>query len=148
MFQPKESALIFFRDEKRAHDAISFGGNYLATPNIGVLGSHGAVAIPLLATLLAWGRIGLAERIDRCMTAADSLAHALSADPGWQVFARPETGVVLFRPAHGDCNGVFARLPDGLASVTRIGTEAWLRCVSANPNVDIAAVTAAVLKAA
>lgn len=147
LFQPKESALIFFRDEKRAHDAISFGGNYLATPNIGVLGSHGAVAIPLLATLLAWGRTGLAERIDRCMTAADSLAHALSADPGWQVFARPETGVVLFRPAHGDCNGVFVRLPDGLASTTRIGTEAWLRCVAANPNVDIAAVTAAVLKA-
>lgn len=147
LFQPKESALIFFRDEKRAHDAISFGGNYLAAPNIGVLGSHGAVAIPLLATLLAWGREGLAARIDRCMDAADKLAGALSADPRWQVFAAPETGVVLFRPANGDCDGAFARLPDGLASTTRIGTETWLRSVAANPNVDIAAVTDAVRKA-
>ena len=147
LFQPKESALVFFRDEKRAHDAISFGGNYLAAPNIGILGSHGAVAIPLLATLLAWGRAGLAERIDRCMAAAERLANTLSADAGWQVFTRPETGVVLFRPTHGDCSGVFARLPDGLASTTRMGTEPWLRCVAANPNVDIAAVTDAILKA-
>jgi len=148
LFQPKESALIFFRDEKRAHDAISFGGNYLAAPNIGVLGSHGAVAIPLLATLLAWGRTGLAERIDRCMAAAQKLADSLSANSNWQLFAAPETGVVLFRPAHGDCGSVFARLPDGLASTTRIGTETWLRCVAANPDVDIAAVTDAILKAA
>ena len=147
LFQPKESALVFFRDEKRAHDAVSFGGNYLAAPNIGVLGSHGAVAIPLLATLLAWGRAGLAERIDRCMAAADRLAETLSANPGWQVFAPPETGLVLFRPAHGDCGRVFARLPDGLASTTRIGKETWLRCVAANPNADIDAVTDSVLKA-
>lgn len=147
LFQPKESALVFFRHEKRAHDAISFGGNYLAAPNIGVQGSHGAVAIPLLATLLAWGRAGLAERIDRCMAAAGELADVLSANPGWQVFAKPEAGVVLFRPAHGDCASVFARLPDGLASTTRIGNQAWLRCVAANPNVDIATVTDAVLKA-
>ena len=37
LFQPKESALVLFRNEKRAHEAVSFGGNYLATPNIGVL---------------------------------------------------------------------------------------------------------------
>jgi L-2,4-diaminobutyrate decarboxylase len=147
LFQPKESALVFFRDEKRAHDAISFGGNYLAAPNIGVLGSHGAVAIPLLAILLAWGRTGLADRIDRCMAAAQKLADGLSASSDWQVFAKPETGVVLFRPTHGNCGGVFARLPDGLASTTRIGNEVWLRCVAANPNVDIAMVTDAVLKA-
>lgn len=147
LFQPKESALIFFRDEKRAHDAISFGGNYLATPNVGVLGSHGAVAIPLLATLIAWGRAGLAERIDRCMIAADRLADCLTGNSGWQVFAAPETGVVLFRPAHGDCDSVFARLPSGLASTTRIGSQTWLRSVAANPNVDIAAVTDAILKA-
>jgi len=147
LFQPKESALIFFRDEKRAHEAISFGGNYLAAPNVGVLGSHGAVAIPLLATLLAWGRAGLAERIDRCMAAATRLVERLSGDSRWQVFATPETGVVLFRPANGNCENAFARLPDGLASTTRIGNETWLRCVAANPNVDIAAVTDAILKA-
>jgi len=147
LFQPKESALVFFRDEKRAHEAISFGGSYLATPNIGVLGSHGAVAIPLLATLIAWGRVGLAERIDRCMAAAQKLADCLAGNSAWQVFAPPETGVVLFRPARGDCDNVFARLPSGLASSTRIGNQAWLRCVAANPNVDIAAVRDAILKA-
>jgi L-2,4-diaminobutyrate decarboxylase len=148
LFQPKESALVLFRDEKRAHDAISFGGNYLAASNIGVLGSHGAVAIPLLATLLAWGRTGLAERIDRCMAAAASLADVLANNPGWLVFAEPETGVVLFRPTIGNCEDAFARLPSGLASTTRIGSETWLRCVAANPNVDIAAVLDAILKAA
>ena len=147
LFQPKESALVFFRDQTRAHDAVSFGGSYLATPNIGVLGSHGAVAIPLLATLLAWGRAGLAERIDRCMAAAQTLADHLSDNSQWQVFAPPETGVVLFRPANGDSESVFARLPSGLASTTRIGNETWLRCVAANPNVEIAAVTGAILKA-
>ena len=58
MFQPKESALIMFRDVDSAHRAISFGADYLATPNIGVLGSHGAVAVPLLATLLFMGQSG------------------------------------------------------------------------------------------
>jgi L-2,4-diaminobutyrate decarboxylase len=147
LFQPKESALIFFRDEKRAHEAISSGGNYLAAPNIGVLGSHGAVAIPLLATLIAWGRAGLAKRVDRCMGAAESLADCLSSHARWRLFARPETGVLLYRPADEDCAGIFARLPDGLASITRIGNETWLRSVAANPNVDITAVTDAVLKA-
>jgi len=148
LFQPKESALVVFRDAKRAHDAISFGGNYLAAPNIGVLGSHGAVAIPLLATLLAWGRTGLAERIDRCMAAAATLADALAESPKWQLFAKAETGVVLFRPSTEDCEKAFARLPAGLASTTRIGGEIWLRSVAANPNVDIAAVVEAILTAA
>jgi hypothetical protein len=38
-------------------------------------------------------------------------------------------------------------LPSGLASTTRIANETWLRSVAANPNVDIAAVTDAILKA-
>lgn len=147
LFQPKESAFVFFRDEKAAHDALSFGGAYLATPNVGVLGSHGAVAIPLLATLLAWGREGLAERIDRCMENAATLAYAIAADPKWRLFAEPETAVVLFRPATGDCEAAAARLPPGLASTTRIAGESWLRCVAANPNVAIDRVLEAVARA-
>jgi L-2,4-diaminobutyrate decarboxylase len=143
-FQPKESALVFFRDEKTSHDAISFGGAYLAAPNIGVLGSHGAVAVPLLATLLAWGREGLAERIDRCMENAALLARAIAADPKWRLFAEPETGVVLFRPADGACEAALGRLPPGLASTTKIAGETWLRCVAANPNVAIDRVLEAV----
>ena len=147
LFQPKESALVFFRDEKSSHDAISFGGSYLAAPNIGILGSHGAVAIPLLATLLAWGRGGLAERIDRCMAAAASLADAIARDSNWRLFAEPETGVVLFRPAAGDSEAAWGRLPAGLASTTKINGETWLRCVAANPNVDVETILDAVAKA-
>ena len=40
LFQPKESALILFREASRANDAISFGSAYLSTPNVGLLGSR------------------------------------------------------------------------------------------------------------
>ena len=71
LFQPKESAFIFFKDTVKAHASVSFGGAYLAAPNIGVLGSHGAAATALVAMLLAWGREGVAQRIEHCM----KLAH-------------------------------------------------------------------------
>lgn len=57
---------MLFRDASCAHVAVSFGSAYLATPNVGVLGLRGAVAVPLLATLLAWGRQGVAKRIESC----------------------------------------------------------------------------------
>ena len=71
-FQPKEAGTIFFRATEKAHSAVSFGGSYLSVPNVGVLGSHGAIAVPLLATLMSWGQSGLAERIDRTMVLAES----------------------------------------------------------------------------
>ena len=52
LFQPKESALVLFRDSEKATEAISFGCAYLTEPNVGLLGSHGVTAIPLLATLM------------------------------------------------------------------------------------------------
>ncbi|NIS37550.1 MAG: aspartate aminotransferase family protein, partial [Actinobacteria bacterium] len=64
LYQPKESALVLFADETAAHDVMTFGGGYLAVPNVGMLGSHGAAAISLAATLLAWGRQGMEARID------------------------------------------------------------------------------------
>ena len=136
LFQPKEAAIVFFRDEKRCHDALSFGSGYLAVPNIGVLGSHGAVAIPLLATLLAWGRKGLSERIDRCMENAADLARSLSGDPKWNLFAPPETGVVLFSRKGWSCEDIITRLPDGSVSTAFVNGELWLRAVAANPNLD------------
>ena len=137
LFQPKEAAIVFFRDEKRCHDALSFGSGYLAVPNIGVLGSHGAVAIPLLATLLAWGRKGLSERVDRCMENSEELVRFLSSDPRWKLFDSPETGVVLFSPRDWACKDFITRLPDGLVSTASVNGELWLRAVSANPNVDV-----------
>ena len=80
LFQPKESALVLFKDTEKAHTAVSFGGAYLATPNVGVLGSHGAAATALLATLLAWGREGVAQRIEHCMDFARCLRDFVVAD--------------------------------------------------------------------
>lgn len=138
LFQPKESALILFRDAKRAHAALSFGGAYLAAPNVGILGSHGAVAVPLLAMLLAWGRTGFAARIDRCMAHAADLASAIKSDARLQLLAEPETGLVNWRPIDGrTIDDVLARLPAGSASTTVIDNERWLRHVAANPNANL-----------
>lgn len=137
LFQPKESALVMFRHSARAHDALGFGGAYLASPNIGVLGSHGATAVPLLGLLLAWGRSGLAARIDHCMAMSERLADAIADAPGLDLFARPETGVVVFRPVSVGTLDMLRRLPANLASTTVIQGETWLRCVAANPQADI-----------
>lgn len=138
LFQPKESALVLFRDSMRAHEAISFGGAYLATPNVGVLGSHGAVAVPLLATLLAWGRRGLAERIEFCMTAADQVAALVHAHNRLELLAAPETGVVVWRPADtSQTERLHALLPAGSTSLTTLPSGRWMRNVAANPNLDV-----------
>ncbi len=90
LFQPKESALVLFRDAERAASALAFEGGYLTAPNVGLLGSHGATAAPLLATLLAWGREGIAERIDRCMRTAARVQRSMrSAMP-----SRPQASSV------------------------------------------------------
>ena len=138
LFQPKESGLIFFRESERAHKTVSFGGAYLAVPNVGVLGSHGAVAVPLLATLLAWGRTGLAERVDRSMMLADKLWERLRNHPKVDLFGPQTTGVVLWRPHdQSDVHAVFRALPAGSTSVSRLDDRGWLRNVAANPCVEI-----------
>lgn len=139
LFQPKESGLVLFRDTTSAHAAISFGGAYLAAPNVGVLGSHGAIAVPLLATLMAWGRTGMAARIERCMDLADELAALIERDERLELLARPETGVVVWRPADGvSTDRLHAALPTGSTSATTLSSGKWLRNVAANPNFDTA----------
>jgi L-2,4-diaminobutyrate decarboxylase len=147
LFQPKESALVFFKDTKAAHEALSFGGAYLAAPNVGLLGSHGAMAVPLFAMLMAWGQEGYAERIDRCMAAAATFAAFVENEPKLELFAPPETGVIVWRPRHIELGEFSSRLPDGLASHTILAGESWLRCVAANPVVDVNAVIGAVREA-
>ena len=143
LFQPKESALVLFRDVERAHKALSFGGAYLAQPNIGLLGSHGAVALPLLATLLAWGRSGMAARIEATMAMADRLADWAEAHPSVTLFAPNRSGVILWRPESRPVAEVMAALPRGTASQTQIGGTDWIRHVAANPNAEIDAVLSA-----
>ena len=147
LFQPKESALVFFRDAPTAHKALSFGGAYLAAPNIGLLGSHGATAVPLFATLCAWGRDGLASRLDTCMAAAEKFAAFVEEDRRLELLAHPETGVVVWRARDKTVDQLIAALPVGLASQTTVAGSQWLRCVAANPSADVDAIIEAVRSA-
>jgi L-2,4-diaminobutyrate decarboxylase len=148
LFQPKESALVLFRFEKKAHAAISREGAYLAVPNIGVLGSHGATAVPLLATLLAWGRRGISERIEHCMDLAERLAAFIKYDPRLVLHAEPQTGIVVWRPADAETfDKLLQRLPQGSVSTTTIAGQQWFRNVAANPNANIDLLIAEIRKA-
>lgn len=144
LFQPKESALILFRDTAKAHPAISFGGAYLSAPNVGVLGSHGASAVPLLATLLAWGRSGLAARIDHAMALAQGLHDALSRDDRVTLFGPAQSGLVLWRPNAEPAADLRARLPVGMSSLTEVEGQAWVRQVAANPVADLGVILDAI----
>ena len=145
LFQPKESGLILFRDVTAAHEAVSFGGEYLAVPNIGVLGFHGANAVPLLATMLSWGRTGLEKRIDAAMALADRLSVYLRAQPNVCLYAPNASGVVLWRTEKNiDVHAVIEQLPVGSASFTKVDGSSWVRHVAANPNVDMDSLTTAI----
>ena len=122
---------------KRANSAISFGGGYLSSPNIGVQGSRGAAAVPLLATLIAWGVDGLVDRINRTMAMADKLANELSNVEGICLWGKPTTGVTVFRPLMGSSEELHKRLPEGMLSTCILNEETWLRSVAANPLADI-----------
>jgi L-2,4-diaminobutyrate decarboxylase len=140
LYQPKDSALILFADPA-AHEAVSFGGDYLATPNVGVQGSRGAAAIPLLATLLAWGQTGLAARIEKSMADAEALANHLAQDNRTDLKLYPETGVLNWRPTARRVDDVLAQLGN-TSSQTKIDGAVWLRQVAANPHADIATIWA------
>ena len=137
LFQPKDSALIMFRDLERANAAISFGGGYLARPNVGVQGSRSAAAIPLLATLLAWGREGVAQRLDHLMQMADSLADAIEKCDRLELWGRPQTAVNVFRPVYSSTSALVQALPPGMLSTCVLDGQTWARSVAANPSVDM-----------
>ena len=137
-FQPKEAGMIFFRATEKAHSAVSFGGSYLSVPNVGVLGSHGAIAVPLLATLMSWGQSGLAERIDRAMLLAETLWSKLDTHPKVELFGPQSSGVILWRPHNQSGLGsIIERLPIGSTSITSVDGKQWLRNVAANPCANI-----------
>ena len=132
------SAFIFFKDTVKAHASVSFGGAYLAAPNIGVLGSHGAAATALVAMLLAWGREGVAQRIEHCMKLAHCLSDFVSTDERLHLYAQPQTGIVVWRPKDENLiDRILNHMPIGSTSTTTISSEKWFRNVAANPNADI-----------
>jgi L-2,4-diaminobutyrate decarboxylase len=147
LFQPKESALVLFKDTERAHAAVSFGGAYLAAPNVGVLGSHGAAATTLLATLLAWGREGVAQRIEHCMDLAHCLRDFVVANERLELYAEPQTGIVVWRPKDENLfDQILHKLPLVSTSTTTIAGVKWFRNVAANPSADINLLIAAIQK--
>lgn len=148
LFQPKDSALVMFRNLDMANAAVSSGAGYLARPNIGVQGSRSAAAIPLLATLLAWGRQGVAQRIDRLMAIAETLADAIESSGRLELWNRPQTAINVFRPKGSTTAAVFIRkAPAGMLSTCVLNGETWARSVAANPLVDIELVVASILAA-
>lgn len=136
LYQPKDSALVLFADPETAHQALSFGGSYLAAPNVGLLGSHGNAALPLAATLLGWGRAGVAGRIEADMATAQALARLVDDHPDLELWAQPVTGVVNWRPAGRDPAEVRSRLSDAWISLADIADAPWYRSVAANPLAD------------
>jgi glutamate/tyrosine decarboxylase-like PLP-dependent enzyme len=136
-FQPKDSALIMFREPETANPAISFGGGYLAAPNIGVQGSRGAAAIPLLATMIAWGKNGIAGRIDHTMSMASKLANELNKEESISLWDRPKTGITVFRSLSISTDEFYRALPEGMFSTCILDNVKWLRSVAANPLANI-----------
>lgn len=136
LYQPKESALILFAEPEAAHAVLSFGGGYLAAPNVGLLGSHANIALPLAVTLLAWGRTGVAGRIAADMAVADRLADLITDTTDLELWNRPVTGVVNWRPRDQDPAAVQARLRDAWISLADIDDDRWFRSVAANPLAD------------
>ena len=139
LWQPKDSALVFFKEADRAHGAVSFGGAYLAVPNVGVLGSSGARAVPLAATLMTLGLEGIALRLDECMSLASRFVNLLAADGNFEIWSEPETGVIAWRPQKGDPAALRATLAasDIHVSQTRLQGEIWLRSVAVHPAIDV-----------
>ena len=127
---------MLFADAHAAHEALSFGGGYPAAPNVGLLGSHGNAALPLAATLLAWGRDGVAARIDADIALADHLGELVLAAPELELWRPPVTGVVNWRPREASSHDLRDRLHEAWVSVATVDGETWLRSVAANPRAD------------
>ena len=136
LYQPKGSALVLFKDLEPAHQAMTYGGGYLAAPNVGLLGSASAAALPLAATLLAWGQSGLSQRIERDLGNARQLADLVIADHRFELWGPGVTGIVVWRPRQQDARLVRQALTDAWVSLIDIDGEVWLRSVAANSSAD------------
>lgn len=137
LFQPKESALILFKDTASSHDALAFGGAYLAAPNIGLLGSHGAIGVPLIATLMAWGQTGITATIEESMRKMDLFAAGLAETPGIALYGPNMSGVLAWQlETDQKTSAMLTALPNGSTSSTHLNGRLWCRNVAANPLVD------------
>ncbi|HEY5340098.1 MAG TPA: pyridoxal-dependent decarboxylase [Candidatus Aquilonibacter sp.] len=132
LFQPKDSALLLVAD-RSALDAVTFGSAYLRAPNIGLMGSSGARAVPLLATLLAFGKQGMASIIDHCMSLAQELALRIERSGDFELFDAPQSGCVLWRSRRVATDRLARAIRNACVSTAEIDGDLWLRSVAANP---------------
>ena len=140
---------MMLREADTSMGAISMGGDYLTQPNVGVQGSRGAAAIPLFATLLAWGKSGLAKRVEHCLDQAALVAEWVSAQPKLRLLCEPVSGVVVWRAERGEMDtlNLLDRLQTGAASRLTLNCETWVRQVAANPLLDSQSVINAIEQA-
>ena len=139
LMQPKDSALVMFRDIGNANNNIGFNAGYFMDTNVGIQGSRGAAATVLLGTLILFGKAGFNELIDHLMSLAELLAKRLISLEAVEVLTLPKTGIVVFRPKRKDIHEVSRQLSNGIISTCTIQGEKWFRAVAANPfaNIDL-----------
>lgn len=70
------------------------------------------------------------------MKAANDLAEMLSENLDYEVFARPTTGVVLWRPRSLPFEEAKRKLFGLGVSTAVIDGEFWFRCVASNPMIS------------
>ncbi|MBE9527425.1 MAG: hypothetical protein IME94_10705 [Proteobacteria bacterium] len=68
---------------------------------------------------------------------ADKLATELSKEDNIRLWAKPKTGITVFRPLTCSTKDFYQRLPEGMLSTCILQNKTWLRSVSANPLADI-----------
>ena len=146
-FQPKGTAVVLFKEAEAVHESLSYGGGYLSAPNVGLLGSAPASALPFLASLLAWGHDGLAARVEAGMDQAEQLVGLVHSDARFELWGAPTTGVVVWRPKGLDLMRLRAQLDHGWVAIVDLDGEPWFRCVPANLSADVDALFAQVLAA-
>lgn len=96
------------------------------------------------------GESGVGAMLDAALEGTTRLADAISGDPAWELYDRPQSNVVVFRPAPSRSAGVSTDeirehlYRRGVASlgVTVLDGDPWLRAVVNYPGLDEAAVAA------
>jgi hypothetical protein len=67
----------------------------------------------------AWGRKGIAARIERCLAAEQQSAAAIRNDERFELMAPPTTGIVVWRPRDNALlETMLGNLPQGMVSTT------------------------------
>ncbi len=114
LYQPKDSAIVLFKNYNEAKDIMSFGSSYLNDSNVGIQGSKGANGVILLATFLYFGKKGIENLINTSMDNACKFYNELLKIKNIEVFTKPITGITLFRHKKIDVDEFLNKIPKGV----------------------------------